>query len=225
MIRSLAMAVGQLADPRFRRVLLKSVGLTLVFYGLLYLAIGWGLNRMALFGIGWADRLTDILGSLAAYVLTIMLFPGIVTLVLSFLLDDVAEAVEAKHYPGLPPPRPQPLAQLVFGALRFALAALAVNLVALPFYLLLLFVGIGAGIYYLVNAYLLSREYFELAAWRRMEPPAADALRRAHAGRLLMVGLAIALLSTVPLVNLLAPLLGAAAMVHEVNALTGGGAG
>lgn len=221
MFRSLAMALGQLPDPRFRRVLLKSVAITLVFYVLLYLAVGWGLSRLALFGIGWADRVTDILGSLAAYGLTIILFPGIVTLVISLLLDEVADAVEARHYPAVAPPRPQRMAELAWGALRFTLASLAVNLLALPVYLLLLFVGIGAGVYYLVNAYLLSRDYFELAAWRRLTPAEADALRRAHAGRLLLGGLVIALLSTVPLVNLLAPLIGAAAMVHEVQALSG----
>ena len=220
MIHSLARAIGQLPDPRFRRLLVKSVGVTVVLYILLYLAVGWGLQQMALFGIAWVDRLTDLLGGVAALVLTLLLFPGIVTLVLSFLLDEVAEAVEARYYPALAPPRRQSTAEVVFGALRFTLVALAVNLVALPFYLLLLFVGIGPAVYLLVNAYLLSRDYFEMAAWRRLAPRDAEVLRRAHGGRLMTGGLAIALLSGVPLVNLLAPLIGAAAMVHEVQALT-----
>ncbi|HIJ63586.1 MAG TPA: hypothetical protein HPQ04_12905 [Rhodospirillaceae bacterium] len=220
MIQSLARAIGQLPDPRFRRLLVKSVGVTVLFYVLLYLAVGWGLQQMALFGITWIDRLTDLLGGVAALVLTLLLFPGVVTLVLSFLLDEVAEAVEARYYPGLAPPRRQSTGDQVIGALRFSLATVAVNLVALPFYLLLLFVGIGPAVYLLVNAYLLSRDYFETAAWRRLTPGEAAALRRAHGGRLMAGGLVIALLSSVPLVNLLAPLIAAAAMVHEVQALT-----
>ncbi|HIJ39447.1 MAG TPA: hypothetical protein HPP80_11190 [Rhodospirillaceae bacterium] len=219
MIRSLAKALGQLPDPRFRRVLWRGLGVTLVFYLLLYLLIGWGLHALALFGIGWVDQLTALLGGIAALVLTILLFPGIVMLVLSFLLDDIAQAVELRYYPQLPPPRQQPWFPLLMGSARFALASLVINLVALPIDLLLLFTGLGLGLYYLINGYLLSRQYFELAAWRRLEPKAADRLRRAHAGRLLLLGLAIAGLSTIPLINLLAPLIGAAAMVHEVEAL------
>jgi CysZ protein len=219
MLASLAKAVAQLSDTRFRRVLTLGLISTIVLYVLLYLGVGWGLSRLALFHIGWADRLTDILGGIAVFVLTLVMFPGVVTLVLSFLLDDVAAAVEARHYPGLPLPRKQGFGELTWGAVRFTLVTVAVNLVALPVYLVLLFVGVGIGLYYLVNGYLLAREYFELVAWRRMDPRAADALRRTHLVRLWLSGLAIAFLSTVPVVNLVAPLVGTAAMVHEVEAL------
>ncbi len=219
MIASFGKALAQLPDPRFRRVLLLGIVATLAFYLLLYLGIGWALAQLQLFGVTWADRLTDILGGIAVFVLTLVMFPGAVTLTLSFLLDRVTEAVDDRHYPTLPPPRRQAVGELAWGAVRFAAVTILVNLVALPIYLLLLFVGIGVGVYYLVNGYLLAREYFELVAWRRLEPAAADALRRAHAGRLWLSGLAIAILSTVPLVNLVAPLIGTALMVHEVEAL------
>ena len=191
----------------------------LVLYLLLYLGIGWALGQLQLFGIAWADRLSEVLGGVTVFVLSLVMFPGAVTVILSFLLDQVAEAVEARHYPALPPPRRQGVGELTWGAVRFALVTVLANLVALPVYLLLLFVGIGVGFYYVVNGYLLAREYFELVAWRRLDPAAADALRRAHAGRLWLCGLVIALLSTLPLINLLAPLIGTAAMVHEVEAL------
>jgi uncharacterized protein involved in cysteine biosynthesis len=174
------------------------------------------------FGVGWADSLTGLLGGVAVFVVSLVMFPGVATLVLSFLLDDIARAVDAKYYPQLGPPRRQGWIELAWGSLRFALVSIVANLLALPIYLVLLIFGIGIGLFYVVNAYLLSREYFELVAGRRLAPAKADALRRAHAGRLWLMGLIIALLSTVPGINLIAPLLAAAAMLHEVEALRAG---
>ena len=219
MISSFAKAIGQLPDPAFRRALLRGLAGTLGLYVALYLGVGWGLAQMRLFGIGWADHLTDLLGGIAVVILTLMMFPAVATLALSVLLEDVAVAVEARHYPALPPPRRQGVGEVAWGALRFAGVTVLANLVALPIYLLLLVTGVGSGLYYGVNGYLLAREYFELAAWRRMDPAEADALRRAHSGRLWLMGIGVTVLSTLPLINLLAPLIGTAAMVHEVEAL------
>ena len=219
MIASLGKAIAQLPDPLFRRVLWRGVAATLILYLLVYSAVGWGLSRLHLFGIGWIDRLIDVLGGIGISVLTLMIFPGVATLVLSFLLEDIAVAVERKHYPGRPAPRRQGLLEIGWGALRFSMVTVAVNLVALPIYLVLLFTGIGIGLYYIVNGYLLAREYFELVAWRRMDPAAADRLRRANRGRLWLIGGVIALLSSLPLVNLAAPLIATAAMLHEFEIL------
>lgn len=219
MIASLVKAVTQLLDPRFRRVLWIGLIGTVLAYILVYLAVGWGLGRLQIFGVGWADTLTDLLGGLAIFVVTLLLFPSVATLLMSFLLETIAAAVESRHYPALPPPRRQGLAESLWVAVRFTAVALLINLLALPVYLLLLFAGIGVGLYYIVNGYLLSRDYFEMVAGRRLEPQAADALRRRHRIRLWLLGMVLALLSTLPVINLLAPLVATAAMVHEVETL------
>ena len=219
MIASLGKALAQLPDPRFRRVLVTGLAATLVLYVLLYLAIGWGLSALHVFGVGWADSLTSLLGGIAIFFVTLLIFPGVATVVLSFLLEDIAVAVERRHYPALPAPRRQRLGEVAWGALRLAAVTVLANLLALPLYVVLLFTGIGIGLYYIVNGYLLAREYFELVAWRRMEPAQADALRRAHAGRLWLMGVAIAFLSTLPVINLAAPLIATAAMIHELERL------
>jgi uncharacterized protein involved in cysteine biosynthesis len=219
MLASLGKAFAQLSDRRFRRVLLLGLAATAVLYAVLYLAVGWALSKLQLFGIGWADTLSQLLGGIAVFLLTLVMFPGIATMALSVFLNEVSAAVDAKHYPSLPPPRRQSMAEVAWVAVRFAVVSMLVNFVALPLYVLLLFFGIGAVIYYLANGYLLAREYFELVAWRRLRPAEADAVRRAHAWRLWLMGMVIAVLSTVPGLNLLAPLVATAAMVHEVEAL------
>jgi len=192
---------------------------TLLTYLALYGLVGWGLGGIRLWGIGWADALTDALGGAAVFVITLLLFPAVVTLVLGVLQDDIARAVDARHYPDLPPPRRQSLPWIAWGCLRFCAVAVAINLLALPLYLLLLFVGFGAVLYYLVNGYLLSRDYFEMAAWRRLDPAETDRLRRRHRLRLWGLGLVLAVLSSVPVINLAAPLIATAAMIHEVEQL------
>jgi uncharacterized protein involved in cysteine biosynthesis len=74
--------------------------------------------------------------------------------------------------------------------------------------------------FYVVNGWLLGREYFEQIAFRRMSLEQARALRRPYGLRLTVAGTAIAFLATVPIVNLITPLLATAYMVHVVQDLT-----
>mgnify|MGYP003578326694 CR=1 FL=1 len=62
-----------------------------------------------------------------------------------------------------------PVIKAVLLGLQFGLLVLIVNLAVLP----MLIFGIGAIAHLIANAYLLSREYFEMAAMRHM--PVEDA--------------------------------------------------
>ncbi len=103
------------------------------------------------------------------------LTPAASSLVAGLFLDDVAEAVEKESYPNDPLGRPQPLGRSILASIRFFGVVLAVNLAAL---FLLLVPGVNIIIFYVANAYLLSREYFELAAMRYRTPK-----RRGRCGR------------------------------------------
>ena len=109
------------------------------------------------------------------------------------------------------PARSLGLGDSVLAALRLGGMALLLNLLALPFYLV---PGVNLLIYLALNGYLLGREYFEVVAQRRLRPAQASAQRRAARGRVWSAGLVIAALSTVPLVNLIAPVIGVAFMTH-----------
>ena len=67
---------------------------------------------------------------------------------------------------------------------------------------------------YALNGYLVGREYFELAAMRRLDPQDGQALRKQHKARVFICGIVIAILMTVPLVNWLMPIIATAFMVH-----------
>lgn len=216
MLEAFLKAARQLGDPAIRRVLWIAIGLSLLVFVLLWVAVGWLLTHVTLFQTGWLETALDVLGGFATLVVSWLLFPAVVSTTAGFFLDDVTAAVERRHYPQSPPARTQPLAEMLGMSLKLLVAMLVLNLVALLF---LLVPPVFPFVFYGTNGYLLGREYFEVVAARRLAPAQAKAMRRRHAGRLFVAGVLIALLLTIPLVNLLAPLLGTAVMVHMFESL------
>lgn len=213
-------AFAQLPDPRMRSVVLLGLVAALVVYILLAVGLWWGLTSTALVTLPWVDALVDVLGGVAVFVLTLLFFPALATLVIGFFLEQVADAVEDRHYPGMPTNREQPLSEVLGTTIKFAAVMVGLNLVALPLYLfLMLLPPASAVLFYGLNGYLLSREYFEVVALRRVDPPTARALRKQYMGRLWLAGAIITFLSTVPFVNIVAPVVGTAAMTHVVTRL------
>jgi CysZ protein len=215
LLADLAKALSQFDDPRVGRVIWKSLAgalLAFIVLGVLfwYLA-GWTAGGLAHW-VSWVAHAGTLLLTL---VLVWFLFPVAVTAVASLFLDEVAEAVELRHYPGRPPAREQRFLVMLAGTLRFAVVALLLNLLLVPLYLaLLLFPPLYLVVFYAVNGYLLGREYFEQVAYRRLEERAADAMRRAYSGRLTLAGVVIALMLTIPVFNLVAPIAATAFALH-----------
>lgn len=217
MIRAFAKAFGQLSDPPIKAVIWKSIFGTIVVFSLLVMGIGWVLANTAFFDIGWLETTVDIFGGLAAFILALVLFPGVVSALASILLEDVAEAVERRHYPNLGPPRPMGWGTLITTSLRLIGLTVLLNLMALPFYLI---PGVNIAVFYGLNGHLLGREYFEVVALRRLDEQAATALRKNNKGKVWVAGAITAFLLTIPVVNMIAPVLGTAAMVHLYNKIS-----
>ncbi|MFT4180662.1 MAG: EI24 domain-containing protein, partial [Rhizobium sp.] len=85
------------------------------------------------------------------------------------------------------------------------------NIVAL---FLLFIPGVNLVAFFLVNGYLLGREFFEFAAMRFRSPEEARRFRAKHALTVFLAGLVIAAFLAIPIVNLLTPLFAAGMMVH-----------
>ncbi|MEE9139925.1 MAG: EI24 domain-containing protein [Alphaproteobacteria bacterium] len=215
MLAAIVKALGQLGDSRTRRVLRWNLLATAALFAVLLAGVWFVLLETRLFEIGPIETVTDLLGGLAAVVLALVLFPGVAGLTLSLFLEEIAGSVEARHYPELPPPRAQPLLEVAWVTVRFAAVTVLLNLLALPVYAILFFLPpLNLFVFYGLNGYLLGREYYELVALRRMNAETAQGLRRVHAGRLLVAGAVITFFSSLPLVNLLAPVVATAFMVH-----------
>ncbi len=233
MFAALAKAFGQLSDPAFRRVFAISVLASLAVFAVLWTAAWFGLSwagealsgwvaeqEPGGFWVGVAEWLFGAAGLVGVLVASFFLFPAVMVVALSFLLEDIARAVELRHYPELTPAREQPLGEAVVAALAFAAMTLLLNLLMLPLYLLLLFVPpLNLFVFYLLNGYLLGREYFELVAARRFDTAGVRRLRRRYRGRVMLAGVAIAFMLTVPFLNLVAPIVAAGFMLHVFERL------
>jgi CysZ protein len=111
-----------------------------------------------------------------------------------------------------------PFLRALLEGLKFASLALVVYLCALPF---VLFAGLGVIILFLANSYLLGREYFELAAMRFRPPAEAKAMRKINRAYVFLAGMVIAVLVSIPIVNLATPIFAMAYMVHIHKRMTG----
>ncbi|WDA42449.1 EI24 domain-containing protein [Erythrobacter sp. BLCC-B19] len=217
-------AIGQLGDRAVVAVLVKSVAVTLVLFAVAGAGLYAAIPLMA--ESEWfAALIPPVIGGpllIAAMVLVALvafwlLFRVVALMVLQFFADEVVAAVEARHYPALAErARPLPLAREVSLALRGLLRVLGYNLLALPLAVLLLFTAIGPGLVFLgVNAVLMGREFTDMA-WVRHCGPGGERANPVPWGERVLLGAGVAGLMLVPLVNFLAPVIGAAAGTHLV---------
>ena len=219
---SATQAFSDIFSAPFRAVLWKTLGLTAAVLIGLWFAIGSVAEWLAvpllshLFpqDASWAQEagtLAGFLAGLALAVLLAFLIAPISALIASLFLDDVAEVVERETYPEVPEGRAMAFIPGLLASVKFLGVVLLGNLLA---FALLLIPGINIAAFFLVNGYLLGREYFEFAAMRYRSQAEAKALRARYRTTVFFGGLVVAAFLAVPLLNLLTPLFAAAMMVH-----------
>jgi CysZ protein len=233
MIDAAFKALSQMFAPALRQVLLKAVGLALVLIVVIGIVMHRVLAAGAEAGTNWAEQASGFAPHAAwttiAWILSIMaglgiitgalfLMPAVTAFVGSFFVDEIAGAVEREHYPAEPAGRALPFFRALVEGIKIAALALLVYLCALP---LVLFAGLGVIILFLANSYLLSREYFELAAMRFRPPREAKAMRKSNAIYVFLAGMFIAVFVSIPIVNLATPIFAMAFMVHLHKKLSG----
>ena len=228
MFQALSRAVRQSFDPAFRRVFNRSLLFSLVTFVLLWLgawfALGWAGDWLVAwvddgtgegFWIGLLSWLVDAAAIGAIAIVSFFLFPAVMVSIMALLLDEIAAAVEQRHYPDLPPARAQPISEALTGNLIFIAVTLILNLLVLPLYLVLIWVPpLNLVLFYLLNGYLLGREYFEMVSVRRLDLQESKRLRRSFRGKVILAGAVITFLLTIPLVNLVTPIIATAFMLH-----------
>lgn len=220
-------AVSQLGDPRFRRVMFWGVGLTLALLVAVYALFLWVIqtfvpDAVEIPFVGPVSGLGTLLSwgsALLMLVLSVFLMMPVASAFTSLFLDDVSQAVEDRHHPGLPPALKQSFGDAAVDTLNFFGLLVGLNVLAL---LLYPFAGpFIPVVFWAVNGMLLGREYFTLVAARRLGRPAAKALRKRHWLSVWWAGSLMAAPLSIPLVNLLIPVLGVATFTHLFHRLNG----
>ncbi|MEM8731401.1 MAG: EI24 domain-containing protein [Pseudomonadota bacterium] len=224
-VTALLRALAQAGDPRFRKVLFLGVGLTLALLAALYAVVFFGVSWLVgdsvtlpfIGTVAWVSTLMSW-GSLVMMMgLSVFLMIPVAAAMSSIFLDQVAEAVEEEHYPELPRVDAVPLIDGIIDGLGMLGVLLVANVLALVLYLI--FAPLAPLIFYLMNGYLLGREYFTLVAMRRIGRGNAKRARKRHLATIWAAGTLMAVPLTIPFLNLLVPIFGAAAFTHIYHGL------
>lgn len=222
---SFSKALAQMGDKRFMRVLLIGVALTLAllvaaYAGLLWLVeafIGPEAYIPMLGEVRWLDDLLSGASLLFMLLLSVFLMVPVASAITSMFLEDVANAVESRHYPRLPPATPVSFADGLRDTLNFLGILIGANILALMLYII--FAPFALLIFWGLNGFLLGREYFTLAAARRLGRAEAKRLRSRHLLTIWAAGILMAAPLSIPLLNLFVPILGAATFTHLFHQL------
>lgn len=233
MLDAAVKALSQMLSPPMRSILWRSIGLALVLIVVLAIGLQRLLSWFATYGEVWLEGLLgpswhtsldvlawiiSIAAGLGVVFGSVFLMPAITSLVASFFVDDVADIVEREYYPAERPGTALPFNQAIAEGIKTALLTILVYLIALP---LVFLAGAGFLVFFLAAAWLLGREYFELAAMRFRSPEDAKAMRRDNAATIFTAGLFIAAFVSIPVVNLATPIFAMAFMVHMHKRLSG----
>ena len=219
-------ALSQMTDPRFRSVLLRGIGLTLLlligasvlFVWIIGGLVGDSISLPFLGEVTWVDNAVGWGSAVLVAVLSTFLMIPVASAITSMFLDTVAQAVEDKHYPNLGPATDVPLMDAIRDSVSFLAVLIGANLLALVLYVF--FSPAAPLIFWGLNGFLLGREYFTLAAIRRVGRKQAKVLRSRYAGKIWMAGTLMAIPLSVPLLNLVIPILGAATFTHLFHRLS-----
>lgn len=219
-------ALRQIGDPRFRRVLFLGIGLSFALLVGVYALFLMLINLMVgpettLPLIGEVTWVADLLswGSLVFMLfLSVFLMIPVASTITSMFLETVANAVEDKHYPHLPAAQPVRFSEALRDTLNFLGILVFANLLAI--FLYVLFAPAAIFIFWGLNGFLLGREYFTLAAMRRVGRDGAKKLRKKHMVTIWLAGILMAIPLSVPVMNLVIPILGAATFTHIFHKVT-----
>jgi uncharacterized protein involved in cysteine biosynthesis len=233
MLDAAVKALSQILSPPMRSILWRSIGFALILIVVLALGLQRLLSWFTTYGEGWAEGLLgpgyhsmlnvlswflSIAAGLGVVLGGIFLMPAVTSAIAGFFVDDVGDLVEREYYPAEEPGRALPITLATIEGVKIALLTILVYLIALPF---VLFAGAGFLIFFIATAWLLGKQYFELAAMRFRPPAEAKLMRKDNAATVFTAGALIAAFVSIPIVNLATPLFGMALMVHMHKRLSG----
>ncbi|WP_299809173.1 sulfate transporter family protein [uncultured Roseibium sp.] len=211
MFQAASRAMSQVFEPPFRAIFWKLLGFTLGVLLVIWIALQGLVANFVELPYGWMDTALSVLTGIGAVFVLGFLIAPISALFAGFFQDEIADIVETRDYPGDGPGRALPLGQSIGQTIKFTGVVVLGNLFAL---LLLLVPGVNLIAFFMVNGYLLGREFFEFAAMRFMPPAEAKAFRKARGGTVFLGGLVIAALLAVPILNLVTPIFATIFMMH-----------
>ena len=211
MFKATLHALNDLTSPDLRAVLWKSLALSVGLFLALLVGIELVLSSLTFYAVPLLTSGLQLITGLGLFAAFFFLMAPVTALFAGLFQDGIAAKLERRHYISQPPGRTLGYATSLLTALKFASLTLGVELVVLP---LVLFAGFGAVLILCANAYIISREYFELTAARYMPMSQAVAMRRGNALRIFIAGFIPGALAMVPFLNFVTPVFASSYFLH-----------
>lgn len=217
-----------LADGRLRRIFWKTLALCILAYlvagGIAYFVIDYlatfDVSWLPDWAVRWVRGLFEASAVLGVLWLMWMIFPAVATALVSIFVDEVPAIVEARYYPHDRPGNEPNLLSSLRRSLLLGLLLVVINVLLLPFYVASIWLPpLYIVLYYAVNGYFIGREYFEVAAIRHLDDAGVYTARRRNGTTVFLAGALVAFGLTIPILNLVIPVAGAAMMVHVYKEL------
>ncbi len=218
----IARALAQFADPGTWGTIFKAIALTVLVFAGLFAAAQWGLGYIPEFGWNWMNDTVRILTGISVAVALVFLLIPVSAIVLGFFVEELADKVEKRYYHGAGKLREPGIGEMLVVLTRFFASVVLLNLLVLPLYLI---PGFNIAIYLGLNGTLVGREFFEMVALRHLPPKEVKRLRKANGFTIFLAGVVTTLALSIPVANFLAPVFGAALMVHVYRGVTARGKG
>jgi len=199
MIEAFLKTIREVFTPFFWLILFLNLIITVAFFYGVYQVIS-SLIDYYIASYEWLDKISGV----GAMFITYFLFPVIFPLI-SYLFQDFITSKLNKKYNDTPPKGRYPISYIIMFAIKFAVISVILNLLLLPLYFIPV---IGLLIYFILNSYLLGKEYYQLCAYTLLEKEEIDRFRTHYRNKILLAGMVMSALFLTPIVNIFAPILG-----------------
>lgn len=212
---ALARTLRQMPEAAFLKVLGLALVLTATTLGLAIFVAQYSAFQLYPAGGGWMSHMAAWAVGFVALWLAFVLFVPVCAVFSGIFLDDIIDAVEARYYPNRLAGARLGLAKSAWLGVKLGFYVLVFNILAMPLYVLTFWIPLmPVVIFYGLNSYLMGRGYYELVALRHLGSVESSRNRKRLRFTVLAAGLMITVLFTIPFLNLMAPILGAAFLVH-----------
>ena len=201
-----------IASARLIRTSIICLLISALILGVFVALANFAASNTELASWGWVDKILDYLLNAGAVFIAWFLFPIVTPVIASFFAEKVVREIEKKDYQGLlQNTSNNKILTVFFEALKFALIMLFLNIICLPFYLIPV---VNVVVYYLLNSYLISREFFEMAASCYYNHSEVKQIRKSNRMMIMGFGFLIVVINNVPVLNLFGPIIAITLMAH-----------
>lgn len=214
MFNDLRFAFSALRHPYSLLLLSGSLAATLLLFAGLATLTGWLTASHDPTSIGWVNQLLGYGSGFFVLVLGWFLFPVVMTSFACLFLEGLALRIERDHFADLPKAKDSDWGDAVALTGKTLWQTALFNLLVLPLYFIPI---VNVAAYTLVNARLLSREYFMALCLRHLPLAAAESLYVKERWTLTKIGLQLSILFIIPGLNLFAPILATGVMLNRLE--------